>query len=347
MRRWITNLVLLLLVAIAPAAGQVVGGLPFNLQNNTVADASQVMANFNTIVSGVNTNAATAGVNTNITRLSGLTTPITPAQGGTSTYIATATGTGTANAQVVAATNPTFSLTSGVIVQWVPVGTNTAATTLNVGGTGAIAINRPQLTGFSPLAGGELVSSSTMQVMYDGTRYVLLTPQNTAVPSGVTFFTATTAAPAGYLLLQGQAVSRTTYQTLFNLLGTTFGSGDGLNTFNLPDAQGRYLASYDNGVGRLNGCNSGIFGSACGNQLLPQSALPNVGLSVTVTCSAVACLGVPNNAGSTSLNQSGGATVYDSTRFASISGTTASLNGGVGQTAALPPTLVLQAIIKY
>lgn len=44
-----------------------------------------------------------------------------------------------------------------------------------------------------------------------------------------------TTAPNGFLLCQGQAVSRTTYAELFAVIGTAFGTGDGSATFNLPD----------------------------------------------------------------------------------------------------------------
>ena len=43
------------------------------------------------------------------------------------------------------------------------------------------------------------------------------------------------SAPSGWLLCQGQAVSRTTYAELFSAIGTSFGTGDGSATFNLPD----------------------------------------------------------------------------------------------------------------
>ena len=43
------------------------------------------------------------------------------------------------------------------------------------------------------------------------------------------------AIPSGYLLCNGQAVSRTTYAELFAVIGTAFGSGDGSTTFNVPD----------------------------------------------------------------------------------------------------------------
>lgn len=44
-----------------------------------------------------------------------------------------------------------------------------------------------------------------------------------------------TTAPEGWLLCQGQAISRTDYADLFAVIGTNFGSGDGSTTFNLPD----------------------------------------------------------------------------------------------------------------
>lgn len=46
---------------------------------------------------------------------------------------------------------------------------------------------------------------------------------------------------AGWLLCQGQAVSRSTYAALFSEIGVTYGAGDGSTTFNLPDGQGRAL----------------------------------------------------------------------------------------------------------
>lgn len=41
--------------------------------------------------------------------------------------------------------------------------------------------------------------------------------------------------PNGFLLCQGQAVSRTTYAELFAIIGTAYGSGNGSTTFNVPD----------------------------------------------------------------------------------------------------------------
>ena len=51
--------------------------------------------------------------------------------------------------------------------------------------------------------------------------------------------------PENWLLCNGQAVSRTDYQDLFNTIGTTFGQGDGFTTFNLPNLQGRTIVGKD------------------------------------------------------------------------------------------------------
>jgi len=59
------------------------------------------------------------------------------------------------------------------------------------------------------------------------------------VPVGTLLDFAGATPPAGYLLCNGQAVSRTTYAVLFAVLGSTWGGGDGSTTFNLPDLRRR------------------------------------------------------------------------------------------------------------
>ena len=57
------------------------------------------------------------------------------------------------------------------------------------------------------------------------------------VPIGIMLpFMGNGAIPSGYLLCDGSAVSRTMYPDLFTAIGTTYGSGDGSTTFNLPDS---------------------------------------------------------------------------------------------------------------
>lgn len=47
--------------------------------------------------------------------------------------------------------------------------------------------------------------------------------------------------PTGFFECDGSAVSRTTYSDLFTAIGTTWGSGDGSSTFNIPDLRGAFL----------------------------------------------------------------------------------------------------------
>jgi microcystin-dependent protein len=56
-----------------------------------------------------------------------------------------------------------------------------------------------------------------------------------------------TDTPSGYLECDGGAVSRATYADLFAVLGTTWGAGDGVSTFNLPDLRGRAMIGVGTG----------------------------------------------------------------------------------------------------
>lgn len=70
-----------------------------------------------------------------------------------------------------------------------------------------------------------------------------------SVPTGCVFCRAAASVPAGYLECNGAAVSRTTYSALFAVIGTTYGSGNGSSTFNLPDLRGEFVRGFDNGRG--------------------------------------------------------------------------------------------------
>lgn len=100
------------------------------------------------------------------------------------------------------------------------------------------------------------------------------------------------SAPALWLLCYGQAIDRTTYSSLFGIIGTTFGSGDGSTTFNVPDLRGRTTYGKDNMGGvaanRITAGTSGITGTTLGAAGGAQSIslavtnLPSHGHQVTV-----------------------------------------------------------------
>lgn len=103
-------------------------------------------------------------------------------------------------------------------------------------------------------------------------------------PVGEVTTFAGSSAPSGWLLCYGQAVSRMTYADLFDIIGTTYGTGDGSTTFNLPDIRGRVPAGKDDmggsAAGRLTDATSGFgdgLGEAGGTQThtLTAAQLPS------------------------------------------------------------------------
>ena len=56
-------------------------------------------------------------------------------------------------------------------------------------------------------------------------------------------------APNGFLVCDGSLISRTNYASLFAVIGTAFGAGDGVTTFQLPDMR----ATFVRGAGSQNG----------------------------------------------------------------------------------------------
>ena len=55
------------------------------------------------------------------------------------------------------------------------------------------------------------------------------------IPTATIVPWSSASVPSGFLECDGSAVSRTTYATLFGIVGTTYGVGDGSTTFNVPD----------------------------------------------------------------------------------------------------------------
>jgi microcystin-dependent protein len=144
-----------------------------------------------------------------------------------------------------------------------------------------------KILGFS--AGGAGAVQFNMNNVGTGQSGNVLNYTNGAVinPVGVVQDFAGSTAPTGWFLCFGQAVSRTGYPELFTVIGTTFGTGDGSTTFNLPDCRGRATFAVDNMGGtpanRLPGATApGITG---GNNnaavTLTQANLPNVNFPVS------------------------------------------------------------------
>lgn len=282
MKRFFLALWLSLLTS--SAFGQaIIGAMPFQLANGTVADANQVMANFNYIASQTNANAATAGANSNITSLNGLTTPIPYTSGGTSSYIG-GTGTNSGNAYVVASPTPLgFTLVNGKTVSFTVPATNTGPSTLNVAGTGVTNFYKQTAAGAVVMTGGELVTGMVAIAFYDGTQYQCLNCETPSlVPTGTVVDFTGVVVPAGWILAAGQAVSRTTFSALYATLAFVVS------------------ATTVNGNANITVPNSALFQvgwSVGGSNVTCNSTITNIPNGTTITISANAGAG-----GATTLN---------------------------------------------
>jgi len=91
----------------------------------------------------------------------------------------------------------------------------------------------PVFTG-TPTAPTAATGTSTTQLATTAFATAAISPF-----TGAMLMWPTATAPSGFLLCNGQTVSRTTYAALFAILGVVFGSGDGSTTFTLPDYRDR------------------------------------------------------------------------------------------------------------
>lgn len=172
------------------------------------------------------------------------------------------------------------------------------------------------------------------------------------VPPGTILDYAGSTAPNGYLLCYGQAVSRTTYATLFAAISTTYGVGDGSTTFNLPDLRGRIGAGKDDMGGsaasRLtSGSAAGVDGTTLGDtggseeHQLTTDEMPAHDHGGSTTFDIATYSDDPNVGTSTSYGV--GTTNPSST---TITGPTIASAGGDSAHTNVQPTIVLNKIIK-
>jgi microcystin-dependent protein len=163
------------------------------------------------------------------------------------------------------------------------------------------------------------------------------------MPTGSIMPYAGSSAPTGYLLCDGAAISRSTYSTLFGLLATTYGSGDGSSTFNIPDLRGRVIAGQDDMGGasanRLTGLTGGVDGDVLGGS----------GGAETHTLSTAE---MPAHTHNLPVDATGGS--YDGESLTATSGSEAGYDGSVdsatkgggGAHNNVQPTIILNYIIK-
>jgi microcystin-dependent protein len=89
-------------------------------------------------------------------------------------------------------------------------------------------------------------SNATSRADHRHERESIATTRDNVLPAGIMVDFAGLSAPDGWLLCNGQAVSRSTYSRLYNAISTIYGAGNGSTTFNIPDFRGRVAIGLDN-----------------------------------------------------------------------------------------------------
>jgi microcystin-dependent protein len=180
---------------------------------------------------------------------------------------------------------------------------------------------------------------------------------NIICPIGTVIDYAGTAEPAvvqgvTWVFPYGQAVSRTTYATLFDRLGATYGSGDSTTTFNLPDYRGRPGAGRDDMGGtsanRLTAAVSGIdgdvLGASGGDERLHAHTHTVTDPGHTHLISPPSSSDVTSS-GSTATGAGGGETVTPYNSGSNTTGITL-VNAGAGSSQNVQPTIIVNKLIR-
>ena len=154
------------------------------------------------------------------------------------------TSTGTAGALTVTPYGTYASLSDGDRFSFTLHLNVNANATLKVGAPAAAAL---QDRAGAAIAADVLSSGDIVDVVYRSSAWRTVGISNPAaaavgsdIATGMIVPYASGTLPAGFLACNGAAVSRTTYADLFTVIGVTFGLGDGVTTFNLPDLQDRF-----------------------------------------------------------------------------------------------------------
>jgi microcystin-dependent protein len=214
----------------------------------------------------------------------------------------------------------------------------------SVTGTGSMVLSAsPTFTG-SPLTPTQSPSSNNTTIA--STAYVDAgIAAITTVPTGTVLpYAGSTTAPTGFLMANGQAVSRSTYSALFAVTSTTFGVGDGSTTFNVPDLRGRAVFGDDS------------MGSTAANRLGSNSSTGGIsgtasrGTAGGAQNHTLITAEMPAHTHSVPAQIVGGSDIGGSGAYLAaglINNGTSTSTGGGGAHNNTPPALVMNFIIKH
>jgi microcystin-dependent protein len=268
--------------------------------------------------------------------------------GGTSTAYTLASNQGFDN----------FADMNGAMMAFVPHTTNGATVTLNVDGLGTKPLR------FGPsleLQSGVLIQGTPYVASYNNSDGAFYLQGGFANPYGIPLggmmpYIGASAPSSAFAIPIGQAISRSTYATLFSLISTTFGSGDGSTTFNVPDLRGRAVFGQDSGgSNRITVAGGNFDGSVLGNtgggqnQTLTMAQLPAspAPVSANVLAGASQAVAANNTSSTATVANASGFTVYPVSQTTTVAlGPNLSNLGSGNSHPIMPPSITLPYILR-
>jgi len=257
----------------------------------------------------------------------------------------------------------TLANLGGKMIAFTPHVTNGATVTLNVDGLGGKPLRaQPSVD----LQSGVLIQGTPYAALYnnsDQAFYLFGVGASPGIPLGSSIdYWGTSAPTSSFALAYGQAISRTTYAGLFALCGTTYGTGDGSTTFNLPDLRGRVIAGKDDMGGsaasRLTstyfGTSAAALGAAGGleSHTLTTAQLASHGHTATSTDSGHVHTSLSNSSANSGNgpafagNSSSGGTTFSTASGTANITTTVNNSGGGGAHNNTQPTIIANKLLR-
>ncbi|RTM11540.1 MAG: phage tail protein [Bradyrhizobiaceae bacterium] len=269
------------------------------------------------------------------------------------------TGTGTAYAVNTYQVFQSLSQLNGQVIAFTPHATNGATVTLNVDSLGAKPLRSAPS---SELPIGVLIQGTPYVALYNHADQAFYLHGFFGSPylvpiGGLIDYTGATAPNSAFVIPAGQSISRATYASFFALVGTTFGSGDGSSTFNVPDLRGRVVAMLDSSLSIVNSAtvypDGNTRGATGGGQTsqLSTANLPPYTPTGTITNGAITISpNVVNSPGSFWANGNGAGTTNNGSAVSASQAPSTFTGTPQGGTSAafsnMQPTMMLNKILR-
>jgi hypothetical protein len=210
-----------------------------NAFSNVLVGSTTIQADAKTdtleIVNGANITVTSDATND---RLTVAVTGTVPTATTATTATTAAACTGNAATATKLATARTLAFTGGATGSGSFDGSANASIALTLAG------NAPTATKLATARTIAVSGAVTGSGSFDGSGNLSIVTSG-GVPSGMIAYYPVSSPPSGWLECNGAAVSRTTYSTLYSVIGTIFGVGNGSTTFNLPDLRGQFVRGYN------------------------------------------------------------------------------------------------------